>query len=80
MQWRRPRVRGGADPACPRDREAYDEICILTLSYGIDLIFQYHVYDMTLTKIGIYIGKSNGSAVDLPIFNLCWVASMELTP
>ena len=80
VQCRRPRVSGWADPACPRDREACDEVCILTLSYGIDLIFQYHVHDITVAKIGIYIGKSNSSAVDLPIFNLCWVASMEIMP
>ena len=55
MQCRRPRVSGGADPACRLDREACGEVCRLTLSYGIDLIFKYHVNNMTVAKIGIYI-------------------------
>ena len=71
MQCRRPRVRGGADPWCPRDREACGEVCRSVISYGTDLVFQYHVHGMTLAKIGVYIWKSNSGAVDLFVFNFC---------
>ena len=43
VQCRRPRVSGGADPACRRDREACGVACRLGVSWAIDLSFQYYV-------------------------------------